>query len=189
MEKNLSHQESLQIITDMIGNAKRNLAKGGSFYFLLWGVVAALANFGIYYLINFTATDDPYWVWVITFPAAIISVIHSKRISAKATVTGPIDRLYSQVWIGVFIAMAITLVFMKQINYAVNPVILIYSGIGTYITGWLSRYKPMIIGAVLLWVSAILVFLTPFHLQYLVTGMGFIAGYVIPGMMLRKAEQ
>lgn len=37
-------QQSLQIITEMIGNAKQNLAKDGSFYFLLWGMVVAFAT-------------------------------------------------------------------------------------------------------------------------------------------------
>ena len=45
-EQNISPEESLQIITGMIGKAKSNFARGGSFYFLLWGSVIALADFG-----------------------------------------------------------------------------------------------------------------------------------------------
>jgi len=145
MEKQLSHQESLQIITEMIGNAKRNLAKGGSFYFLLWGTVVALANFSIYYMVNFTGISNWYWVWLVTIPAVIITIIHARQKVSKAKITGPIDQLYGQTWIGIFIAMVITLVFMSEINYAVNPIMLIYSGIGTYITGRLSRLmKPFL---------------------------------------------
>lgn len=189
MEKQLSHQESLQIITEMIGNAKRNLAKGGSFYFLLWGIVVALANFIIYYMISFTSTNKWYWVWLITVPAVIITIVYARQKALRTKITGPIDHLYGQIWIGIFIAMVITLVFMSEINYAVNPIMLIYSGIGTYITGRLSRFQPLIVGSVVLWLCAIAVFLTPLNYQFLIAGFGFVAGYVIPGLMLRKTEQ
>ena len=186
MQKELSHQESIEIITEMIGNAKSNLARGGSFYFLLWGVVVALANFIIHFLINYTEVSNWYYVWLITIPAIVITIIYSNRQSAKAKVTGPIDHIYGQIWIGVFVAMVITLVFMARINYAINPLMLIYSGIGTYITGMLCRFRPLTIGAAVLWISAVIMFLIPVNLQFLVAGLGLLAGYVVPGLMLRK---
>lgn len=185
----MTHQQSIELITQMIGNAKKNLARGGSFYFLLWGAVVAAANFIIYYLINFTDVTNWYYVWLITIPAIPATIIYARRKATKATVKGPIDHLYGQIWIGVFIAMVITLVFMAEINYAINPIMLIYSGIGTYITGRLSRFQPLVIGAFILWVSAIGVFLTPVNHQFLVAGFGIIAGYVVPGLMLRNQEQ
>ena len=189
MEKQLTHEQSLQIITEMIGNAKQNLAKGGSFYFLLWGMVVAIADFAIHYLINYTEVKQWYWIWLITIPAVILTIVHARSSASRAVITGPIDRLYGQIWIGVFIAMVITVVFMAEINYAVNPIMLIYSGIGTYITGRLSRFQPLIAGAVILWGCAIVVFLIPVSYQFLMSGLGFIGGYVIPGLMLRKHEK
>ena len=188
MQNQMTHQQSLEIITEMIGNAKKNLARGGSFYFLLWGAVVAAANFTIYFLINFTTVAQWYYVWLITIPAIAATIMYSRRQAMKASVTGPIDHLYGQVWIGIFIAMVITLVFMREINYAVNPIMLIYSGIGTYITGRLSRFQPLIIGAAVLWVCSIILFLIPAHQQFLVAGIGILVGYVIPGLMLRKQE-
>lgn len=189
MEKQPTHQESLEIITEMIQNAKSNLAKGGSFYFLLWGALVALANFIIYYLINFTNVSNWYYVWLITIPAIPITIIHGKRAAARAKVKGPFDHIYGQVWIGVFVAMIISLIFMAEINYAINPIMLIYSGIGTYISGMLCRYRPLVVGGVILWGCAIIAFLTPMAQQFLVAGVGIIAGYVIPGLMLRKEER
>jgi hypothetical protein len=189
MEKQLSHQQSLEIITGMIDNAKKNLARGGSFYFLLWGVVVAVANFIIYFLINFTSINEWYYVWLITIPAIVVTIVYSKRQTAKATATGPIDHLYGQIWVGVFVAMVITLVFMAEINYAINPIMLIYAGIGTYITGKLSRFQPLVLGAFILWTSSIIMFLIPVNQQFMVAGIGIIAGYVIPGLMLRKQEK
>ena len=185
----MTHQQSIEIITEMIGNAKKNLARGGSFYFLLWGMVVAAANFIIFYLINFTSVSQWYYVWFITIPAILATILYSRKQAMMASVKGPIDHLYGQIWIGVFIAMVITLVFMKEINYAINPIMLIYSGIGTYITGKLSRFQPLTVGAVVLWISSIILFLIPVHQQFLVAGIGILAGYVIPGLMLRKQER
>jgi len=179
----------LQLITEMIGNAKSNLAKGGSFYFLLWGIVGALANFTIYYMISFTDITNWYYVWLISLPAVVVTIFYGKRQAARAKVTGPIDHLYGQIWIGIFVAMVISLVFMAKINYAINPTMLIYSGIGTYITGMLSRYRPLVVGAIILWVCAVIIFLIPINYQFLMAGIGIIAGYVIPGLMLRKEER
>ena len=189
MEKQLTHEESLHIITEMIGNAKRNLAKGGSFYFLLWGAVVALANFIIYYLINFTDSSNWYLVWFITAPAIPITIIYAKRRSNKTQITGPIDHLYAQIWIGIFVGMVITLVFMAEINYAVNPIFLIYSGIGTYLTGRLSRYMPLIVGSLALWIGAIITFMVPIEQQFMIAGIAIISGYIVPGIMLRKHER
>lgn len=189
MEKQLSHEEGFRIITEMIGNAKRNLAKDGSFYFLLWGTTVALANFIIYYLINFTDSSRWYMVWLITLPAIPITIIHAKRQSSQSKIYGPIDDLYSQIWIGIFVAMVITLVFMEEINYALNPIFLVYSGIGTYITGRLSRYLPLILGSVALWVGAIITFMVSVEVQFIVAGITIITGYVVPGLMLRRHEK
>ncbi len=189
MQNQMTHQQSIEIITEMIGNAKKNLARGGSFYFLLWGTVVASANFIIYLLINFTTVSQWYYVWLITIPAIPATIIYSRKQAIKAAVTGPIDHLYGQIWIGVFVAMVITLVFMEEINYAINPIMLIYSGIGTYITGKLSRFQPLTVGAVVLWACSVILFLIPVHQQFLVAGIGILAGYVIPGLMLRKQER
>lgn len=189
MEKQLSHEESLEIITRMINGAKKNLARGGSFYFLLWGTVVALANFVIYYLLRFTQVANWYYVWLIAVPAVVVTIWYGRKTAYSATVRGPIDRLYGQIWIGVFVAMMITLVFMSYINYMINPLMLVYSGVGTFITAMLSRYRPLLIGSIVLWAGSIVCFLVDLPQQYLVAGVSIIAGYIIPGLMLRAEER
>jgi hypothetical protein len=68
----LSAQESLDIITTMISEAKGKAQQNG-FHFLLWGWVVAMANLGMYIL---TQLDypRPYIVWAITIPAWITSL-------------------------------------------------------------------------------------------------------------------
>lgn len=189
MSKELTKEESLALITDMIGQAKRNVAKGGSFYFLMWGSVVMLANLGHYLIETNNWYEHPYIVWVLMIPAGIASMIYGAKQDRETKVKSHLDRLYSMIWLAVFIGILIVLFFMKDLNYNINAVILSFAAIGTFISGQALRFNPLIMGAVALWATSILAFnVTPVD-QYLVGAIGIFAGYLVPGYLLRKAEK
>ncbi len=187
--KELTKDESLALITNMIGQAKRNVAKGGSFHFLLWGWVVMVANIGHYLIDTYDWYEHPYIVWILTIPAAIISIVYGARKSSKAEVKSHLDRLYGMIWLAVFIGVMITIFFMGEVNYNINAIILTFAGIGTFISGVALRFNPLIIGAIALWVASIIAYsLNPLD-QYLVAAVGMLAGYLVPGYLLRRAEK
>ena len=188
MKEELSKDESLALITEMIGQAKRNLAKGGSFYFLLWGWVVALANLGHYLIDRFDWFEHPYIVWLLMIPAMIVTIIYSARRDQRSKIVSHYDRVYSHLWIAVFIAIVILLTFMQKLDFNQNAVILLFSGLGTYLSGYLLRFKPLIIGGVALGVSSIVAFNVSVNDQYLVAAIGLVLGYLIPGYLLKRAE-
>jgi hypothetical protein len=53
----------------------------------------------------------------------------------------------------------------------------------------LHRYRPIVLGGIVLWICAIISFMLPMAEQYLVGGFGILAGYVIPGLILRNEEK
>jgi len=185
-----SNEESLQIIGDMIGQAKRNIAKGGSFYFLLWGFVVSIANLSFYYLATVVKYSTPQIVWVITLPAVIVTIVYSIRQQAdkRAKVVGHLDRIYGQMWTTIFVGIMILLFFMKEININHNAVILLFSAMGTYVSGQMLRFKPLIFGGISLFVASIIAFKVSPIDQSLVAGLGIIVGYIVPGFMLKKLE-
>lgn len=189
MEKNLTERESLAIITTMIAQTRNNYQKGGSFHFLLWGWVIMLANFGHYLLDTVVAYEQPYLVWLITFPAAIISGIYGYKQGKDAIVIGHMDRLYGHVWIACGVGILSSLIFMRELNYGHEPVILLFAAVGTYITGQMLRFRPLIFGGLALVLAAIACFSVPVSNQYLVSGIGMFAGYLVPGYMLKKREK
>ena len=74
--KNLTGQESLNIITEMIETAKGNVKDRG-FYFLLWGWIVIITNLGHYLLHTFTEFKHPYYIWAVSvFVGLIVSVIY-----------------------------------------------------------------------------------------------------------------
>lgn len=187
--KELTKDESLALITDMIGQAKRNLAKGGSFYFLLWGWVVMLANLGHYLIAKYDWYEAPYAVWLITIPAGIISIVYSAKKEKSALVKSHLDKMYGLVWFGVFIAVVIMLFFMADVNYNVNAIILTFAGLGTFISGCMLRFNPLVLGGIALWIASIVAFSLPPLDQYLVGAIGIFAGYLIPGYLLKRAEK
>ncbi len=186
--KELTKEESLELITGMIEKAKSNIAKGSSFYFLLWGWVVLFANLGHYMIALYDWYEHPYVVWLLMIPAGIVSMIYGARQERNAKVKSHIDKLYSMIWLAVFIGILIILVFMDNVNYNLNAIILSFAGIGTFISGFALRFNPLMYGGVALWIASIVAFnLNPLD-QYLVAAIAVFAGYLIPGYLLRKAE-
>ena len=189
METELSNEERLKFISDMIVQAKKNFAGGGSFHFLLWGWVISLANLGHYVLDVFELYEMPYIVWLVTIPAAVLSTWYGIAKSKKAQVTSHLDKVYSSLWISISVMVVICLLFMVKINFNHNPFILLFTGLGTFISGILMRYRPIMFGGVILWTGAVMGLFSPVTDQQLIAGIVVILGHLVPGYLLKKAEK
>ena len=96
--------------------------------------------------------------------------------------------MYGMVWSAMFICVLIILFFMPNVNYMINPIILTFAGAGTFISGAMLRFWPLILGGIALWLSSVIGFNVSMNDQYLVGAIGIMAGYLIPGYLLKKAE-
>lgn len=188
MEKELTNEERLVFISEMIGQAKSNFAHRTSFHFLLWGWVTSIANFSHYLLDRFDLYDMPFIVWLITIPAAFISLWYGFRKADKSQVVSHLDKVYSSMWISITVLIIICLIFMGRIGFNHNPFILLFTGLGTFVSGVLMKYKPVMIGGIILWVGACMGLLVSIQDQQLIAGIVVIFGYLIPGYMLKKEE-
>jgi hypothetical protein len=187
METKFTHQDSLDTISQMIHTAKGNVQEG-SFYFLLWGWVVAFCNFSNYILLAHTDFQHPFMVWLLTIPAAIISGIYGARKKRQATFTTYYDRLYGLIWMGIGISIVVVIIFGSKINFFINPVILLMAGTGTFLSGNLLRFKPLVWGGAALWVSAVIAFMLPVALHYLVGGIAIVLGYLVPAYLLKNQK-
>lgn len=188
MEKELSNEERLKLISDMIRQAKKNFAHGNSFYFLLWGWVVSIANFGHYILDVFDLYEAPFIVWLITIPAAFASMWYGFGKSKTARAASHFDKVYASLWMSILVMIITCLIFMGKINFNHNPIILLFTGLGAFISGVLMKYKPVVIGSIVLWIGACMGLLSPVSDQQLIAGIVVVLGYLIPGYMLKKVE-
>lgn len=182
-----SYQESLTIISEMVNRTKQNLARGGSTQMLLWGWTIPLLNFG-HFALDIAGFAAPYVVWILIVPITIVSIFIGIRQGRLAKVRGHLDKVYSNIWLALGGSMFLVVAFMAKLNFHHSPIILLLAACGTFITGQMLRYKPVIYGGIFLFVSTFVAFNVPVTYQYLIAGIGTTFGYLLPGYMLKRTE-
>ena len=184
-EKNLTTEESLKIITQMIVTAKGNI-KGSSFHFLLWGWVVAIGNLGHFVLLQYTDIDKPYSIWLITIPAWIVSMLYGYRQSKDARVKTYSDNLILWIWLS-FTFSAVIIIFSGKFGSTIPILMLLLAGMSTFMTGLILKFKPLIIGGSSFWIFAVVSFIVGPLYSLPISALAVIVGYLIPGYKLRNA--
>lgn len=185
--EDISNQQRLELITNMIHEAKSFVANRGSDQILMWGWVIALTNLS-HFILEQVGYYMPYIVWLIVIPAGVYSGILGRRMKNHGA-SSHIDKIYKHIWIGVSVVICITLLMMNQLNYYHNPIILAVAGCGMYLTGKLLRYQPVVLGAFLLWIAALIEWQVPLQWHYLISAIAVIIGYLVPGYLLKRSER
>lgn len=184
----LNAEQSLALITSMIRQAKGNLQKSG-FYFLLWGWTIVVANLGVYVMIKFTDVENPFLMFALTIPAAIVSMIYGIRQNKAGMITTHLDQIHKWLWIGYGVNCLVAVVVGKNIGWMVNPVIITMCALPTFITGVILKFKPLIVGGVVFWIAGTALFFIAIEEQFLVAALAIALGYLVPGYWLRNSEK
>jgi hypothetical protein len=182
----LSAQESLDIITSMILEAKGKVQRN-NFFFLLWGWVVVIANVGMYTLTYFDYSK-PHIIWAITIPAWIFTIVKSLSKRKSETSSTHFDKISMWLWMSYGLTIFILVAFGNKINYQLNPIILLLSAIPTVVSGTILKFRPLVAGGIAFWLGGIICFLTAPEVQPLVGAGTIIAGYLVPGYRLRNSE-
>ncbi|MBL7857107.1 MAG: hypothetical protein JNM57_05405 [Cyclobacteriaceae bacterium] len=182
----LSAQQSLDIIADMIDQAKGSVQQN-SFYFLLWGWTILIANLGMFSLIKLHY-EYPYAIWLITIPPWLYSLYQGYNRDGSAKSVTHLGKITVWLWLSFGIVIFTLVVFGYQINFHLNPVILVVSAMPTLLSGIVIKFKPLIVGGIVFWVMGIICFMVPTDIQYLVGALAILGGYIIPGYMLKTKQ-
>lgn len=183
-DKELSPEESLNLINSMIGKARKRYTDN-SFYFLLWGWLTIVACIAHYYLAVEDLVENPSMAWSLMFIGVFVSVIYGSRKTKKAAVTHYTDKLYGWLWLSLGVAMVIVILNGQQLNFQIVPLMLMITGVGTFFSGAMMRFKVLQFGAVCLWAMSIFAFRLDEIDQLPAMAIGIILGYIIPGYVLK----
>ncbi|MBU8891744.1 MAG: hypothetical protein KOO66_03145 [Bacteroidales bacterium] len=184
-EKELKPEESLQIIEKMIQHTKGNL-HDSSFYFLLWGWIVLIGSSGQIILERFTDCNKPYLIWLIIIPGVIANTIYGIRHGKRTCVSSHLDRLNLMIWITFLVSYFIVIIFIKEFNYNIAPVIFLLAGNATFLTGIVIKFKPLIFGGIIFWAGVLCMYIIPGDFAEFVSPIVIIFGYLIPGYMLKS---
>ncbi|MDV3307632.1 MAG: hypothetical protein LOY03_02295 [Cyclobacteriaceae bacterium] len=183
-EKQMTAEESLKLITTMIHQAKTGIRQK-SFYFLLWGWIVALAFLGGYILLK-AGYQKPYMIWFITIPGGILSFYYGSRTRRESGPSTQLESILMWAWLAFVVTIIIFMVFGREVNYHLNALILLVSAIPTLVSGVVLRFRPMLFGAVVFWITGTVCFLVSYDWQLLVGAVAVTLGYLVPGYLLKR---
>ena len=189
-EKELSPQESLQLIQSMIDKTKDAVADD-SFYFLLWGWLVFTCCITEFILKVYFHYPNHYFVWWLMPVGGVISGIYGSRQSKKRKVKSFVDEAVDYLWIALALAF-IVLVFINAESAgwqtAFTYYILLYA-IGTFVSGKLLRFRPLVIGGLINFALAAVSIKLSYDYQLLIGSLAILISYIIPGHLLRMRYQ
>jgi hypothetical protein len=184
-EKELSANQSMDIIKSMIATAKNNVSDDG-FHFLLWGVLVIAASLGQYFLaINNVEKNFLPWM-VMPLVGAPVSFLYERRLNREKKVKTLFDEIVGRLWMGAGITMFAAIFISIQNHVSTVPFILCIIGLATFVSGSILKFKPLIAGGVVFWIAAFATTaVTPIN-QLLINAGATFLGYIIPGILLWK---
>lgn len=188
-DKELTHEESLNVIQGMLQMAKNKITETG-FHFLLWGILVIGACLTQYIMIRNDMGATSNWVWIIMPVIGVpLAMGYEYRRNRKGRTSTRFDKIYGFLWLAFGITLGITIFLCAKLGVIPVAFILVLVGLATFVSGCIFPFPPLIVGAFIFWGSAILcVFTDPMN-QLLINACAIFAGYIIPGLLLwRKSK-
>ena len=187
-EQQMSPQQSLELINDMISKAKKSFQKM-SFYFLLWGVLFILAGISEYVLAQLFQYQYAFIGWPIMGTlGGVVASVYGARQGKKAGVYTFTDRVMSFLWGGFTISLILVMIGSVLNKTDPGPYIMVMTGLPTFVTGGIMNFRPLVIGGMLFWIIGLASFFAPAEYKPLIFSLAIFCGYIVPGLMLKRAE-
>lgn len=183
-EKEITPEESLLLIRSMIATTMNTLGDS-SHYFLLWGWAVFIGCL-LQYVLMSVHYPHHYYAWFITPLALIFHAAFIIQDRKKERVKTFISEANGYLWTVIGLSFFVMSFIFSKIGwqYCFPFYILIY-GIGTFVSGSLIKFKPLIIGGIINLLLAIITVYLPYDIQMLMTALAILISYIIPGHLLR----
>ena len=150
LNKELTAQESLRIITETMNNNRRDILRNSAKYFLFWGALLTAMSLIVYLLWH--TTGKPVWnlLWfampAIGYPLA--GVLHKKDAAVPNNMVG---KPTGQIW-ALFGAMSVTIsaIACFLVPMPITLIIVVLMGCAESVSGILLKNWPIIIAGFIL---------------------------------------
>lgn len=191
METTFNEQDSIKVITEMIENSKAKIRDNGFFY-LLWGWLVLIASITNFVLLQI-GFEQAWLPWpILMIGGGIASGIAGYRLGKKAKAKTMFDTAMVYLWYGFLVTLLIILFTASsgKISWNVtNTLIISLYGLGTFVSGGILKFKPLIFGGIISWVLAIATLYVPEIYSLLMVALSIIVAYLIPGYMLKSRNK
>ncbi len=184
-EKLMTGEESLKIITDMINKTKVNIRQS-SFHLLFWGWLILFCSLSEYLLFRLTDFATPWYVWFFVIPGVFVSMTYGFVKGSKESVYTYATNIYVWTWIGFLISAIVLFIIVWDHMESVEPLILTLAAIPAFVSGFIIKFRPLIIGAATFWIFALVARFAGPDIAPLAVPVAMLTGYLIPGYILRN---
>lgn len=187
MEKELNEKESLAIISNMIASTRQKLSEN-SVHYLLWGWSVLLAATIHYILMQFNYSQA-YLSWLLMPVTGVVAILFGRKQHLTATVRTHIDQAMTYLWLGLVVMILLSLFAASQIGFQnVYPLLIWLYGLGTFVSGGLLKFRPLLWGGVASWIIGTFALFVPFEQQLLLLALSIVTSYIIPGHLLAGSK-
>jgi Flp pilus assembly protein TadB len=186
-ERKISEQESLHLIQQMIQVARSDHREKGDGW-LIWGWLLFIASVSSAVLAYLQVKGVISWIWIGILVVGIIiyvlfHVMDKRKENVKTYVQELLDRLGTGFFISLFVIVAAGFIHKTNIGFGYYYILYAF---WMYIHGSSIRFRPLLIGAYVNWIAAIIIFLLDdFGQIMVVSAIAVLIGYLIPGYLLQ----
>ena len=205
-EKQLTEQESLELIARTIHQAKNSYHDTGIGP-MLWGSIIALCSLVTFAQLQF-GLQLPFDIWLLTLFAIAPQIYITLKEKKMRKVKRYEDIVMTYIWtcfgITVFLLVHINMNLIMHLTPIFNdyntykgaaavdfnfasyssPMFLLLYGFPTIITGGIMKLKPMLYGGIFCWVCCIITVYTDIKIDMLLTALSATLMWLIPGIIL-----
>jgi hypothetical protein len=189
-EENFSPEQSLQLIESMISKTKRNMSNN-SIYFLVWGWITFLACTGQFVLKNIFEYERHYIVWTVVIVGILFSIYQGRKNGRIIKVKTYVDESMKHLWAGMAISFFVLAMILTKLGWGTSifPFYIMLYGLGTFVSGNIIQFKPLIMGGVIAWGLAIGSTFVSYDYQMLFGAAAILISYIIPAHLLRHRSK
>ena len=185
-DNELKPAESLQLIAEVIGRTKENIKVHG-WLFLVWGWLIAAASILFFVLHQYTSFRLYFLPFPVLVAIGITLTIRSYTQQSQSAETY-IAYYLKNLWLALGLGFMVVVFASIMQAHAPFTYTMLLGGIGTLASGLALRFRPLVIGGILfLLFSAGSVFVAENYAP-LLQALAVLAGYLIPGYLLKHAK-
>ena len=182
-----SKEEQIEVISKVINSTKENL-KPLSVNFIFWGsliVVMSLIHYSIPRFIQYTEYSSLLFWTILPMLGMLFTIVYNIKIRKVLGYETYLNRVIKIIW-GIFNLSWLVMVVTSLLNGINNPVpeILFLLSTTLITTGIIIKFKPILIGGILLMLFTIYINFNP-NINFLIVNIiGVSLGMLVPGISL-----
>lgn len=173
----------------MIDKTRQEMSDN-SVYFLVWGWISFIACTGQFILKHIVGYEQHYQVWWLILIGVVFSIWYGIKNGKASKVRTYVGDSMRYLWTGMGASFFVLSMILSKIGWAspVFPFFIMLYGLGTFISGSILQFRPLIIGGIIAWILAMGAAWVDYDYQMLFGAAAILFSYIIPAYLLRSKK-